>query len=87
LLSHILSSTEASTLPSQHAAIRDLLQQFLLVFSEPQGLPPPRTQDHQIQLKTSQPVSVRPYCYLYFQKAEIEKIIKDLLLSGVIRSS
>lgn len=33
------------------------------------------------------PVSVRPYRYAYFQKDEIEKIIKKLLGSRVIRPS
>jgi hypothetical protein len=32
-----------------------------------------------------QPVSVRPYCYPFYQKVEIEKIICELLDSGVIR--
>jgi hypothetical protein len=32
-------------------------------------------------------VNVRPYRYPYFQKIEIEKIVKDLLASGVIRPS
>jgi hypothetical protein len=32
-------------------------------------------------------VCVRPYRYLYFQKTEIEKIVRDLLQSGVIRLS
>jgi hypothetical protein len=34
-----------------------------------------------------QPVSVRPYRYPYYQKEEIEKIVKELLESGVIRHS
>jgi hypothetical protein len=32
-------------------------------------------------------VSVRPYRYPFYQKEEIEKIVKQLLKSGVIRSS
>jgi hypothetical protein len=33
------------------------------------------------------PVSVRPYHYPYFQKTKIEKIVNDLLASGVIQLS
>jgi hypothetical protein len=76
--SHFLRSPASAHWPS--GPIRELLQQFDQVFAEPTGLPPPRTQDHQILLKSDQPVSVRPYHYLYFQKSKIEKIVKDLLL-------
>jgi hypothetical protein len=38
-------------------------------------------------LEEAQPVSVRPYQYLFYQKAEIEKIVKVLLQTGVIRPS
>jgi hypothetical protein len=68
-------------------AIKSLLHTFAPVFAEPTGLPPFRGLDHQINLKHSQPISVRPYRYPYFQKAEIEKLIQDLLHSGVIRPS
>jgi hypothetical protein len=73
-----------TTLPT---AIQSILHTFAPVFTEPAGLPPSRGLDHQINLKHSQPISVRPYRYPYFQKAKIEKIIHDLLHSGVIRPS
>jgi hypothetical protein len=58
------------------------------VFEEPKGLPPIRSHDHIILLKEdATPVCVRPYRYPYFQKTEIEKIIRELLQSGVIRPS
>jgi hypothetical protein len=58
------------------------------VFREPKGLPPPRAHDHAIPLQEgAQPVSVRPYRYPYFQKEEIERIVQELLDSGVIRPS
>jgi hypothetical protein len=38
-------------------------------------------------IKGAQPVSVRPYRYPYFQKEEIERIVQELLDSGVIRPS
>jgi hypothetical protein len=67
--------------------IQTLLHSFSSVFTEPSGLPPTRSLDHQINLKNPQPISVRPYRYPYFQKSEIEKIITDLLHSWVIRPS
>jgi hypothetical protein len=68
-------------------ALQSLLSDFGSVFNEPTGFPPPRSQDHQIILHDSKPVNVRPYRYPYFQKTEIEKIVKELLASGVIRPS
>lgn len=59
-----------------------------VVFEEPKGLPPTRTHDHKIVLKEGiPPVSVRPYRYPFVQKTEIEKIVRELLEAGVIRSS
>lgn len=68
--------------------IVELLQKYNKVFDEPASHPPHRSRDHQIVLKKgSLPISVRPYRYLYFQKIEIEKIVSELLRSGVISSS
>ncbi|XP_041016312.1 uncharacterized protein LOC121258850 [Juglans microcarpa x Juglans regia] len=68
--------------------IQQILHQYPEIFSTPKGLPPTRSHDHTITLQPgTQPVSVRPYRYPYFQKDEIEKIVKELLDSGVIRPS
>jgi hypothetical protein len=75
----------ASNIPPD--AIQTLLRDFRAVFDEPSGLPPVRGHDHQISLRSSQPINVRSFRYPYFQKAEIEKIIIELLHSGVIRPS
>jgi hypothetical protein len=65
-----------------------LLQQFEDVFREPKGLPPPRSHDHAIPLQEGvSPVSVRLYRFPFYQKEEIEKIVRDLLQTGVIRPS
>lgn len=59
-----------------------------MVFQEPTGLPPPRSQEHHIHLQpNASPVNVRPYRYPHIQKTETEKIVKDLLDNGVIRPS
>lgn len=41
--------------------------------------------DHQILLlPNSQPVNIHPYRYSYYQKVEIEKIVKELMQTGLI---
>ncbi|XP_042939584.1 uncharacterized protein LOC122274627 [Carya illinoinensis] len=68
--------------------VEEVLKKFVVVFEEPKGLPPKRSHDHKIYLKEgTMPISVRPYRYPFVQKAEIEKIVKELLEAGVIRCS
>ncbi len=56
--------------------------------SSQQGLPPARNQDHKILLRIgAQPVNIRPYRYSYEQKNEMEKLIKEMLVSSAIRPS
>jgi hypothetical protein len=63
----------------------EVLKGFVNVFKEPTGLPLRRVQDHSITLQPgAQPVSIRPYCYPFYQNEEIEKIVKELLHTGVI---
>ncbi|KAA8514829.1 hypothetical protein F0562_018008 [Nyssa sinensis] len=58
-------------------AIQAVLNKFEIVFAKPNGLPPPRSHDHQIQLQeATKPTCVRPYRYLYYQKEEIEKLVR-----------
>lgn len=65
-----------------------LLQQFKDEFEEPMGLPPPRSHDHAINLKEGiSPILVRLYRYPFYQKEEIEKIVRELMSLGVIRMS
>lgn len=68
--------------------IQQILKDYSTVLQEPQGLPPNRPFDHQIPLKNeSQSVNVHPYRYAQFQKAEIERQVKDMLANGLIRPS
>ena len=68
--------------------LESLLEEFAAMFEVPQGLPPSRGHEHNITLKEStQPVYGRPYRYPYFQKTEIEKIVRELLEVGFIRPS
>jgi len=69
-------------------AIQCLLEEFAEVFRPNPSLPPQRQHDHKIPLQPSTgPVSVHPYRYPYYQKAEIERMVKELLESGLIRPS
>jgi hypothetical protein len=36
-------------------------------------MPPPTSHDHQMFLKGTQPISVKPYRYQYFKTTKIEK--------------
>lgn len=68
--------------------LRQVLQQFENVFREPTQLPLRRHIDHRIDLlPTVHPVNVRPYRYPHFQKTEMEKLVDEMLKSGVIRDS
>ncbi|KAH9763086.1 hypothetical protein KPL70_001057 [Citrus sinensis] len=68
--------------------MQQLLKDYEEIFQEPTKLPPSRGIDHCIPLKEgTEPVNVRPYRYAYFQKVEIEKQVKEMLRSELIRSS
>lgn len=68
--------------------VASLLQQYDKVFSDSSMLLPQRNHDHAIPLQDNcGPVSIRPYRYPHYQKEEIEKMVKELLTSGLIRPS
>lgn len=68
--------------------LQQVIQLYAGVFQMPPGLPPLRSKQHQITLKSgSNPVSVRPYCYPQIQKAEIERLVADMLQAGIIQPS
>ena len=70
------------------SAIQCLLEEFAEVFAPNPSLPPQRQHDHMIPLQPNTgPVSVHPYRYPYYQKTEIERMVKELLESGLIRPS
>ena len=68
--------------------LQSLLCRFTILFDVPIGLPPLKSHDHQIPLKDEhQIVKVRPYRYPAIQKTEIEKMIKEMKDTGIIRDS
>jgi hypothetical protein len=69
-------------LPSK---LQQLLSDYTDVFVIPQGLPPPRECDHQIQLVSgAQLMQVRPYRYAPTLKTEIETQIAEMLKTRII---
>ncbi|PKA53356.1 RNA-directed DNA polymerase like [Apostasia shenzhenica] len=73
---------------SRQRQIQTLLKVYLKVFSAPKGLPPSRGEDHSIVLlEGTPPINVRPYRYPFVQKAELERLIKEMEELGIIRES
>lgn len=59
--------------------------QYEAVFLPLVGLPPSRSHDHIIELKEGAgPINVRPYRYPQFQNDEIEHLVREMLLAGMI---
>jgi hypothetical protein len=60
-----------------------------VVFSTPQGISPSRgVHDHSIPLILGiLPPNIRPYCHPFSQKNEHEKMVQELLNTGIIRPS
>ena len=68
--------------------VQQLLVEFEAVFQSPSGLPPNRRHDHSITLTEGASIpNLRPYRYPHYQKIEIEKLVNDMLNSGIIRPS
>ncbi|KAL4033568.1 hypothetical protein IC575_006666 [Cucumis melo] len=66
--------------------VQMMLKQFEDVFEWPEQLPPRREIEHYIYLKEgTNPINVRPYRYGYQQKAEMERLVEEMLSSRVIR--
>lgn len=82
------SPLSEGTLSPVAADVQRLLGEFNTVCVPMQGLPPQRTKDHAIVLKEGTPVpNVRPYRYSHAHKAEIEKLVKEMITAGIVRPS
>lgn len=81
-LSHTaeLPSIPETLEPTFKSHLHKLISHYSALFQPPKGLPPHRNSDHRIPLiPNSTPVKVRPYRYPHFQKAEIERLITEML--------
>ena len=80
-----ITSKENLSVP---ADLQQLLDQYSKLFEVPTTLPPARTHDHRIHLvDESQHVKLRPYRYPSIQKDEIERMVEEMKVAGVIRDS
>ncbi|GAB2293175.1 hypothetical protein Dimus_038251 [Dionaea muscipula] len=80
-----LSSIEQSDVPT---AFKYIIEKYIDVFIEPNSLPPPRSHDHTIPLlPNSKPVNLRPYYFSHQQKTEVERLVDEMLTTGVIQPS
>ena len=74
-----------SNIPS---SLQKILDQFSVVFKQPQGLPPFQHRDHAITLQPgTPPINARPYRYPQIQKAEIERLVREMLVVGIVQPS
>ena len=65
-----------------------ILEEYNEIFGDPSGLPRSRRQDHSIELKNGVEIpNIKLYRYPHYQKNEIEKLVDDMLNSGIIRPS
>lgn len=81
-------SPNTETIPSAITWLDPLLNTFSSLFSEPTTLPPIRPTDHTISIVNgANPVNVKLYRYLHFQKKEIENQIQQMLSQGIIQPS
>ena len=68
--------------------IQRILDQFQSVFQHPPRLPPQYARDHVITLQLgTPPINVRLYRYQEIQKAEIECLVKEMLIAEIIQPS
>lgn len=67
-----------------NATLKTLNETYYELFQEPSGLPRKRTHDHIIPLKKGvQPINLKPYKYSSLQKDVVEKMVKEMMESGI----
>ncbi|GAU37757.1 hypothetical protein TSUD_102730 [Trifolium subterraneum] len=82
------TTCESDLSENLHRELEEVLDEYANVFQTPLSLPPRREKEHVINLVEGQgAVSVRPYRYPHNHKNEIEKQVKEMLDSGIIRHS
>ena len=76
------------TMVPMEGEIQELFERFPGVHKAVTGLPPSREVDHAIDLRPGAiPPNIRPYRYPYYQKNEIERMVREMLEAGIIRPS
>jgi hypothetical protein len=78
-------STEVALLPIE---VQVFLDQFSVLFKEPDSLPPSRACNHENPLiPGARPVNIKPYRYPPTLKTEIERQVAEMLDKGIIQPS
>lgn len=68
--------------------VQQILDDYSIIFKEPEGLPPKRECDHQIRLKAeATPPNSRAKRVPHLKRNELEKQVDELLKSRIIRAS
>jgi hypothetical protein len=83
---HAIQEIETPSVPQD---LQSILSKHQVVFSTSKGLPPSHGfHDHSIPLVPgSLPPNIHPYPHPFSQKNEIDKIVQELLNTGVIHPS
>ncbi|XP_050908813.1 uncharacterized protein LOC127122537 [Lathyrus oleraceus] len=80
--------TDAQLIQTFHPDIQPILNNYLPIFSKPQGLPPSRYHDHHIHLQpNATPINIKPYRYPHYKKETMTNLIKEMLQDGIIQPS
>ena len=75
-------------LPTQHQTLESVLENFADVFQELIELPLVRDRTHAILLQQGvTAVNVQPYRYARCQTNEIERLVQEMLVAGIIQPS
>jgi hypothetical protein len=83
----VTTSQEQQHLPIP-ATVKDIMELFSDIFTEPEGLPPHRSCDHKIPIKEgSNPPNMRPYHMPHKQKNIVEELVQKMLKNSEIRLS
>lgn len=84
----LFSLTGEALVSTETHALEAVLDNYADLFETPTDLPPSRSHDHRIILKEGTSlVNLRPYRYHNIQKNEIEKMVDEMLSSGIIRNN
>ena len=85
---YVCQKLDSQPVEGCHDQLQALCQEYDVLFEEVLGLPPKRSHDHQINLiPGTEPVNLRPYRHPWEQKNVIEKMVEEMLDSGIIRNS
>lgn len=78
---------EVDEMATREESLPTLLEQFNDVFDWLDELAPRREIEHHIHLKDANPINIRPYRYVYHKKGEMERLVKEMLILGIIQPS